>query len=374
MSELTSRTAFHELIELLGEVDDRFLGDEWHVGDDDAPHGYRLVMHVLQSALYTHFEGDPERPSWNRIVSPTRKFTGDNADAVYFEAPIRGDRAYRITGNLAGAVYTSFTIEADAEDGKYASRTAGIFNDGDLDVDADGNYELILGGPEQPGNWMALPPDAGRISSRHYFERPAPAAADQSLHIPLTIDPVDDPGPAEPWSDASAAAAISRVINHLRGKTIDGPTPGHHTPDWVGKVANVLPPAEPPGNMAFAAIDAAYTMTTFQLEPDEALVMTGRWPDCRFGNVCIWNRFGQTLDYRHRSVSLNRANTELEADGSFRMVLAHRDPGAALGPAGNWLDTEGLSHGTIFWRFFLPEGDITPIGTEVVKLPVMTTT
>jgi len=29
----------------------------------------------------------------------------------------------------------------------------------------------------------------------------------------------------------------------------------------------------------------------------------------------------------HRSVSLNRAQTTLEPDGSFRMVIAHRDPG-----------------------------------------------
>jgi hypothetical protein len=113
--------------------------------------------------------------------------------------------------------------------------------------------------------------------------------------------------------------------------------------------------------MAFAAADAAYTMAPYAIGPDEALVITGRWPACRFANVCLWNRFGQMYDYVNRPVYRNRSNTTLEADGSFRMVLAHRDPGVA-----NWIDTEGRGSGTVFWRFFLPEGPVeTPIA-EVV--------
>jgi hypothetical protein len=50
---------------------------------------------------------------------------------------------------------------------------------------------------------------------------------------------------------------------------------------------------------------------------------------------------------------LNRRQTRLEADGSFRMVLAHRDPGVP-----NWLDSEGRLFGLVFWRYMLPEGGI----------------
>jgi hypothetical protein len=116
--------------------------------------------------------------------------------------------------------------------------------------------------------------------------------------------------------------------------------------------------------MGFAAFDAAYSSAPYRLGPDEALIITGRWPPCRFGNVVLWNRFLQTNDYVHRSVSRNRASTVLEPDGSFRMIVAHRDPG---GP--NWLDTEGRQAGTIFWRFFLPEGDIETPRAEVISLP-----
>ena len=111
MSE--TRRAWAGLLDVLAEAGERYAGEEWLVtGEDDVAEAHRVIAHVLQSALYSHAEFDPERPVWRRIVSPTRKFSGDNPDAWYFEAPVRGDRTYRVTGNLAGAVYTAFSVEA----------------------------------------------------------------------------------------------------------------------------------------------------------------------------------------------------------------------------------------------------------------------
>jgi hypothetical protein len=104
-------------------------------------------------------------------------------------------------------------------------------------------------------------------------------------------------------------------------------------------------------------------MAPYVLGPDEALVITSRWPRVRFANVCLWNRFLQTYDYTHRVVARNRTNTVLEADGSWRMIVAHEDPGLP-----NWLDTEGRPFGIIYWRWFLPEEEVPTPQTEVVKL------
>jgi hypothetical protein len=75
----------------------------------------------------------------------------------------------------------------------------------------------------------------------------------------------------------------------------------------------------------------------------------------------IWNRWLQTNDYAHRPVSLNRAQTQVRADGWFDVVIAHRDPGVA-----NWIDTEGKPFAMVFWRFFLPEGSIETPRARVV--------
>jgi hypothetical protein len=69
----------------------------------------------------------------------------------------------------------------------------------------------------------------------------------------------------------------------------------------------------------------------------------------------------QTYDYAHRRVSLNRAQTTVDDDGSFTMVIAHEDPGLP-----NWLDTEGRPFGMVFWRYFLPEGDIDTPQAKIV--------
>ena len=140
MSE--TRAAWAELLEVLAEAGERFAGKEWMVVDDrDVAEAHRTIAHILQSGLVSHAEFDPERPVWRRIVTPTRKFSGDNADAIYFEAPIRGDCTYRITGNLTQAVYTAFTVEAGANDGSYPDRTDGMLNDTQFDVAADGSYK-----------------------------------------------------------------------------------------------------------------------------------------------------------------------------------------------------------------------------------------
>ncbi len=365
MAETQSRRAFRELLDTLAEIEDTYLGDRYGVvAPDDDAEGHRLLMHLIESAVTLNFESDPARPDWRRIVTPTRKALGDNPDAIYYETVVDPDRAYRVTGNLAGAVYTSFTVEAGAADGRYATRTAGVLNDTQFDVDAEGNYELIVGGPPRERNWLELPPDAARLTTRHYFEEPEPAAADPLRVVPLRIEPLEPVGPPERPDDASIAVGIRRVTTYLRGRTLDQPPRGSvPLPSWVSTVPNQFPKPEPPGEMAYSAFDAHYAAAPYALGPDEALVITGRWPKCAFANVSLWNRFLQTYDYRHRRVGLNRSNTVLEPDGSFRMVIAHEDPGVP-----NWLDTEGRPTGQVYWRFFLVEGDVDRPETEVVKL------
>ena len=56
----------------------------------------------------------------------------------------------------------------------------------------------------------------------------------------------------------------------------------------------------------------------------------------------------------------------MEADGSYRIVIAHEDPGVA-----NWIDTEGNPLGLVFWRFMLARGEVETPKTEVVKLQTL---
>lgn len=362
MSE--TRKALHELIDLLRDVDQRYLSPEWNLTSDaDVAEGARSVMHILQGGLASHFEDDPDHPTFRKIVSPTRKFTGDNPDAIYYEAPVRGGLVYRVRGKMAGAVYVSITVETGPRDGTMGTGTNGVINDTMFDVAADGSFEIAIGGPAKARNWLALPDDANRLTTRHYFEEERFGAADDLRAVPLSIEIVGgERRPVETPNDGSIAAGIRRVAGFVRARTLGmPPMANREQPAFVSRQPNVFAPPVKPGQLGLAAFDAAYSLAPYVIGPDQALVMTGRWPRCRSGYVCLWTRHQMTYDYVNRKVGLNRKQTKLEADGSFRIVLAHRDPGVP-----NWLDSEGRPFGLVFWRFFLPEGEIETPQTKVV--------
>jgi len=360
-----ARAAFDNLLDVLREVADRFCGPEWGLSTpEDVAGGLRVVTNLLEGGLVGHFDDDPRQPVFRQIVTSTRKSLGDNADALYFDAPVSADHAYRVTGSTAGAVYVSFTIEAGGTEGAFPERTAGVLNDTQFDVDETGRFEIFLGGPPRQRNWLGLDRDATRVTSRHYFEELRSPAVPPIPDVHLGIELVTALRALPPPSDASVARGLRRVARYVRSRTLEQPKPGERDqPAFVSHEPNAFPDPVPPGDHPLAAADAAYSMGPYVLGPDQALVITARWPVCRCANVSLWNRHLQTYDYAHRQVSLNRAQTQLEDDGSFRVVVAHRDPGVS-----NWLDTEGRPFGLVFWRYFLPEGDIETPSATVVAL------
>ena len=363
-----SRAAFQELLGLLQDIDRRWLSPEWNVvGPQDIADGHRDILHLLSAALDVIAEADPERPMFHRLVSPTRKIQGDNPDAIYFSTLIRDDRAYRIRGNTAGAAYTSISMEVGSADGHYPTGVSRAINDKEIKPAPDGSYELILGTEQRPGNWFKLEKGVGSITTRHYFETEKCIAADPGKIIPLSIEPLDPVGPKPLPTDESIAASIRAVGNWMRGFTLEQPPmlkSGKPLPSWVSVVPNKFnQPALPDGLIGFANRDAYYAMAPYALKSEDALVIEGRFPKSRFANVMLWNRFLQTYDYLTHRISLNRKQTALEPDGSFRMIVAHGDPGLP-----NWLDAQGRPSGLIYWRFVFPDEPIQPIATKVVSL------
>ncbi len=361
-----SRTALRELIDLLEEVDQRWAGEEWNLHSaEDVVAAHRALMHLLDGGVGTMFENDPSAPILRRIVTPSRKFTGDNSDAVYFDAPISPAHSYVLRGSMHGAVYVSVTLEEGTSEGGLGTRTAGILNDTQFDVDAEGNFEIYLGGEPRDSNWLALSPDTSRITTRHYFEEKISAANNPDRVPSMTLEVLNRAQPPSVPGDAEVAAGIRRTAEFIRSRTIGMP-PMAETADsipFLSIVPNEFPKPVVPGDMGLAAIDAAYSMAPYFLGPDEALVIQGKWPRCRMANICLWTRFQQTFDYSNRQVSLNRAQTVADEEGNFRMVIAHEDPGCD-----NWIDTEDRALGLVFWRFFLPEEEVQTPTAEVVKL------
>lgn len=359
---------FDDLIAALGEIRDGYMNSPERFSHPlDVVEGYRYVGQLLSVASELFFEADPEHPRFAPIVSPARKLQGDNPDAIYHYARIRGDRSYRVTGTIDKESYTSFTVHGRAADGGLAGPLLADVNDRDFEVGPGGRYEVVFSADRHEGNWIALHPEAHSLVVRSYFQLDTSAQNDPDVAVRIDIRCLDPVGPPPPLSDEVLAERMAEGVALLRQATLGQPLPGKAPKvPFVSEIPNDV--AKPysfrdSGLPVPGAADIVYSMGYWDLAPDEALVMTGTLPPGVFANVMLWNRHMQTLDYRDRTSSFNRAQLRLGEGDSYRIVVSERDPGVP-----NWLDTAGHPKGTIFWRFLLPEQD--PPKPECVVVPV----
>ena len=162
---------FDDLITALTEIRDGYVLDEQRWTDPtEIAEAFRYVGQVLSASSELFWEGDPDHPRFASIVSPARKLQGDNPDAIYHFARIRGDRTYRVRGRICEQCYASFTVHGQAADGGMAGPLLGDRNDRDFTIADDGTYEIIFSATPHDGDWVELHPDAHSIVVRTYYE------------------------------------------------------------------------------------------------------------------------------------------------------------------------------------------------------------
>ncbi|MCP4908731.1 MAG: DUF1214 domain-containing protein [bacterium] len=366
-----ARRAMRDLLAAIRDVEEKLITPERGFSPGELAEAERSLAHILYTGLDFWLEAKPYRPIFRPYVTPTRKLLGCNPDSVYFFAAIQDTKSYRISGNVGAATFTSFTIEQGSEEGHAARGSSAAISDLEMEISGDGNYDIIVS-PTQPaqGNWLELKPGGSQITTRHYHEARQNVAAIDGRVVPISIE-VLDPDPLEPdGGDEEIAKHLNWVTHFVRehsAMTFQKTSPEMAKKlGWISLEPNRFPK---PGQWASAAGDNAYGNThawyssgRYELRPDEALVITGRFPGCRFANVVLWNSFMQSYDYVNRQVSLNRNQITYEDDGSFRLVIAHEDPGVP-----NWLDTEGRPDGTVYWRYVFPAEPPRRVKTAVVK-------
>ena len=316
--------AFYELLDTMREVGDRFAGEEWGLtAPDDVAGALRVVSNLLEGGLVGHFEDDPAAPVFRQIVTSTRKSLGDNADAIYFDALVSPEYTCCVRGRMAGAVYVSFTVEAGGPAAASRNGPAGVLNDSDFDIDSEGRFDVVFGGSPRDRNWLALPEGAppsrpGTTGSRN--SRPRSRRVPMSPTSKCSTAPVHCP--ARRRHDRGRVPARCHLCAHADPRP-EAPGDGDQ-PAPASREPNKFPKPVKPGDHALAAADAAYSMAPFVLGPDEALVITGRWPECRCANVTLWNRHLQTFDYVHRrgrSTASRRSSTPTAVSASSSRIV-----------------------------------------------------
>jgi hypothetical protein len=205
-----------ELMALVAEAERRLLSAEWNIrSPQEVIDGHRLLLHLLAASVDLYYEGDPERPWFVQMPSPIRKYLGDNPDALYFFTVLRGDRRFRIRGNTAGAVYTSFTFQSADKTGAAGGITAAL-NHTEFDVASDGSYELVIGPGASGRNGVALDAKTVSVTTRHYFETERPVQLDPNVRLGLSIEPLAAAPPITAWSDAESARRLRAAYGRMQ--------------------------------------------------------------------------------------------------------------------------------------------------------------
>ncbi len=330
--------AFHQLIDELAHLEARLQLPEVPLDEPSLLEGYQWMFSILAVGLDAQVWADSDRPRFVDIVGPYRKWGGDNADAFYQYAPIDPTRTYRVRGRRGDAVYLSLTVYGGPNDGRYSERIVGTVNDRHLAMADDGSFDIVLSPEPHDGAWIKLEPDAVCAITRDYLVDPV-----DGRRVEWRID-TDDPPPTRRQTDADLARRFRAAVTWLRDQAAIVPIP-------LGEPNTVDEPYPvPTTTFGWAAGDAAYAMGSYELDDDQVLVLEGRSPNCAFWNVCLWNQFLHTYDYAYERVTLNGGQVVYEPDGSWRIVIAPRDPGHR-----NWISTAGHHRGRIWFRWFLPD-------------------
>lgn len=329
--------AWRAFVAGLGEAGER-LARRTELSAAEQADGYRALLRALHNQL-GRFEVDRERPELVPFNGWRQKLLMDNPDFRYWVADVRPDRRYRIRGTRGGAVFVSLTAYAAA--GLAAAEAAARLDSDALHFDHEGRFTVTVGG-ERPaaGDWLPLPEGASAIWVRQLYEdvrHDAPGSC--------AIEALDG-GPPPPFIEP---ARFARRLARL------GPTLSRVTALWAAAEAEeesrpnqVRHWSEMQGGAAFTEPGIHYLRGAWRLAPGEALVLEGEAVACRYWNVLLYSRFLNSLDHRHRQVSLTGSRIPLDG-GRYRLVIAAGDPG---GPG--WLDTEGRPTGLFVLRWLEP--------------------
>jgi hypothetical protein len=300
--------------------------------------GFRYLLGLVRSGLYNALElAEPGAPRWIRNPDSQAKWGAENPDNQYLWARVDPRATYRVFGERR-SVY-DFLLEVKeghmqlGDDRVFTAVTAR-----DLQFGAHGEFSLLLAA-ERPagyaGDFVPLHPDGSYLQVRQYlldWERETPAsffiervggAAPRALDAAAMADRLDLAGE---WTLTTTRFWIEWVEQLRRG--------------WrAGAIASAR-------RFVGGAPDIYYGNDWYKLADGEALIFESELPDARYWQIELCDPWFKTLEFASRQTSLNHLQAHVDADGRFRCVIAHRDPGVQ-----NWLDTTGNREGMIQYRW-----------------------
>lgn len=311
--------------------------------------GYRHLTHVLRSALDIFVDhADPDFPVFYRPCDEIVKYGADNPDNYYQKCIVRGDRTYRIRGRRGTISYLSFLTQGSTFSEDKTMLATGFLDSKSMQIAPDGSFEILVSSEPKPGNWLPMRPETQALLIRQTYQD----RSNERIAL-LEIECLDRPGVPRPIDPTAFERALRTVPLFVRGSV-------ELFADWMARfqgVANRLPLSDQQECQRVGGDpNILYYNGYWELAEDELLeVVVPRIPECEGWNFQLCNYWMESLDFRYQTIHVNPFTAKKRADGSVRILVAHRDPGLP-----NWLSTAGHRLGGYTFRWIGAKERIDP--------------
>ena len=365
-----SGESWAEFCDVLRSTGDIILRES--TSDLERTEGFRYLTRLVRNSLERFVENsEPYRP--RVLITPWRvSIAIQSPDQDHPLIEVDGHNEYRITGTRGTVSYASFlslasripdnvgaaplTIPAESilsEFDPTAYRPTGFLTIHDLEVNADGTFEIVLSTREHPGNWLRLEPDTTFVLIRQTF-------LDRATETPMTlrVERVE-PEPIRPIRPQELARNLAVAAQNVVGMTV-------RFIGWAKQLAqrpNTLTKIDAEYRDSGGSPDHLMYFGYWEFGPDEALVITAQLPSNDYWNfqACSW--WAENFDnYEDGGGYVTKRTASVDPDGTVVIVLATEPV-----TVGNWIDVFGHRRGTMNLRIVHPDGDAV-VPTEIRQL------
>ncbi len=314
--------------------------------------GLRFLTRLTRAGLEAFVEYyDPSFPVFRRMVHETVKLGADNPDNYYFNAQIKGENEYLITGKRNTINYIGFFTQNGSYGTTGGLAPCGSLHGKNLKLESDGSFEIHLSKEPKGKNWLKIEDDTSIVFVRQTF-------LDRYKEIPAEIH-IENRGGLKtpvPLTPKAMDEALKMASMFIAG----APLLFARWAKGFQKHPNKLPQFDPEtSNAAGGDADIIYYHSYWKLAEDEALVINVKPPKCDTWNFQLNNYWMESLDYRYFNICINKGSAEYDQDGKVTVIVAHKDPGLP-----NWIDTCGHTEGTMCWRWYRLDEGVSPVEPE----------
>ncbi len=337
------------------------------LSDLDRAEWYRFMTRLARSSMERLLENaEPTRPRLRDMVW-RQSINVQTVDQDHLMCQFDEARDYRITGQRGTIPYFVIALltcpnpdQPGAEDWAAQGidglkrfdpsnlKTEGFLHSGQMQVEADGSFEIILSqnNPGEGKNWLKLTPVTNCIMIRNVW-------GDRTKETGPTFDieRIDNaaPEPSTPtliadnlaWTAQAVLGYAELVRNWWEGN--QGNFSAKLNRLDYSRAQYLSNGGVPDRHVAFGGWEKGL---------DEAIVLEFTPPECEYWNFQLCNIWQENLDtFEDGNGWINNSRHVVEADGTVRVIISERD----VGTAGNWINSYGHERGIWGLRFVQTE-------------------